>query len=156
MKEHSFNEVNSLDTDLYQLAFYDVTQGRLFIPKSMEDIANLHERVAKRFNYFKTTIQRGSCTFDFIQQRVLSSNGPFFQKQINPDDKDFMDNLTACLDEEELERKREKKRRREMKKIDKSTRNIIDLLESRFLSDMNGDACNNDDERNERNERNEQ
>ena len=46
MKEHSFNEVNNLDTDLYQLAFYDVTQGRFFIPKYNEEHSNNQQRVA--------------------------------------------------------------------------------------------------------------
>ena len=91
---HSFDETSKLDQSLYQLALYDVTRGRVAIIKNMEKAFELKEKTAKRFNYFKSLIQNGDCTFDFIRDDVLSRNGPYHkEKEINWDDDEELERI---------------------------------------------------------------
>ena len=74
---YSFDEVMRLDQSLQYLASYEVTKGRIAIPKSQDEMIELNEKIANKFNYFKSLIQRGECTFDFIRNSVLGKNGAF-------------------------------------------------------------------------------
>jgi hypothetical protein len=90
----SFDEVMQLDQSLQYLASYEVTKGLITIPNSHEELIDLNEKIATRFNYFKGLIQRGECTFDFIRNSVLKKYGAF------PRDKtpiDFSD--TKCFEQ---------------------------------------------------------
>jgi hypothetical protein len=92
MKTHSFEEIIKLDQSLQRLALYEVTGGMMVVPKSLEEQFNLELKIAKTFNYFKTMIQKGECTYDFIKWHVLDKNGPFDQSALgtteinSPDD----------------------------------------------------------------------
>jgi len=86
MKNHSFEEVIRLDQSLQRLALYEVTGGLMLFPKSPEEQLALELKVAKTFNYFKTMIKNGECTYDFIKWHVLDKNGPFIQKVTEDDD----------------------------------------------------------------------
>ena len=102
MKRHTFEEVANLDDALYNLAMYDVTKGRLFLPKSMDEAIDLQQNTAEKFNYFKGLIQAGECTFEFIKWDVLQRNGPFPREDsVNIDDKDFVKQITEGAYEED-------------------------------------------------------
>lgn len=75
----SFDEVIKTDQSLHYLAAYEVTNGKIVIPKSVEEMMELSVKIAEKFNYFKTLIHNGECTFDFIKTTVLAKNGPFLQ-----------------------------------------------------------------------------
>lgn len=104
----SFEETAMLDDSLHQLAFYEVTEGKLIAPKNAEDIVNLHQKVANKFNYYKDLIHRGECTIDMIRNDVLGTYGPFPRsKPLNVDDPNFINRLAEQeqqrqLDEQEV------------------------------------------------------
>ena len=81
----TFDDVTRIDKSLQFLAAYEVTGGMMVVPKSPEELTSLTVRMADKFNYFKTQIQKGECTFDFIKNTVLTKNGPFPQTQTNID-----------------------------------------------------------------------
>lgn len=81
----SFDEVIKLDQTLQYLAAYEVTGGKLLIPKHVDELAHISIKIANKFNYFKKLIQDGECTFDFIKNTVLTKNGAFPQNKINID-----------------------------------------------------------------------
>jgi len=74
---HTFDEVMKLDQSLQYLASYELSHGKMIVPKSMEEMMELNAKIAEKFNYFKTLIQSGECTFDFIKNSVLAKNGPY-------------------------------------------------------------------------------
>lgn len=82
---HTFDEVMKLDQSLQYLASYELSQGKMVIPKSMEEMMELNAKIAEKFNYFKTLIQNGECTFDFIKNSVLAKNGPYPRAKFNID-----------------------------------------------------------------------
>jgi len=93
----SFDEVNRIDHSLHCLAAYEVTNGKMVIPKSMEEMANLSIKIANKFNYFKDLIRKGECTFDFIKTTVLAKNGPFLQdKNIDISDPKYFEEPIAA------------------------------------------------------------
>jgi hypothetical protein len=77
MKRHTFSDIRDFDNELYQLALYEITEGKIIIPKSSLQLVKLQEKVAEKFNYYKKLIQDGECTLDFIKQDVLGTYGPF-------------------------------------------------------------------------------
>lgn len=89
-QKYTFEEVMKLDEALRQLATYDVTEGMLYVSTDIEDLNRLQINIAKRFNYFKKLIQKGSCSFEFIKQTVLEKNGPFKQPKLDKDDPDYI------------------------------------------------------------------
>lgn len=74
--EYSFEDIMRLDQSLHQLAIYEVCEGMLVIPKSMEEVETLQDKTIKTFNFFKKMIQNGECSFDFIRRSVLNKYGP--------------------------------------------------------------------------------
>lgn len=74
----SLNNASNIDSELRQLAYYDVTKGLMPKLKDGEDSLRLQERTASKFNYFKRLIQNGECDLAFIRQTVLEKNGPFY------------------------------------------------------------------------------
>jgi len=86
MEDFSYEDVTKLDNALFQLASYDVTHGMIIVAKSQKEADTHHIKAIQRYNYFKRLIQRGSCTFDFIKNDVLSRNGAFKQKPFDLDD----------------------------------------------------------------------
>jgi hypothetical protein len=85
MNRHSFEEVSRLDDALHQLAIYEVTQGRIVVPQSYEEMIELQGKFANKFNEFKSLIKRGECTYEFIKWHVLDKNGPFSPHKENED-----------------------------------------------------------------------
>lgn len=102
MKRHTFDEVCRLDDALYHLAVYEVTGGKLVIPKSMEDIMKFQMQTAEKFNEFKRLIQSGESTLEHIKWTVLDKNGPFIQH--DKDSQNFNDiDIHNALSEWETE-----------------------------------------------------
>ena len=93
MKKYSLNEIYDMDQRLLNLAAYEVTKGLIFIPRKIEDLANLQKKTAEKFNEFKMMIQRGSCTLDFIQDTVLAKNGPVPRDNEDDDEDRFIERL---------------------------------------------------------------
>ena len=77
MTQYSFDEVIKMDQALHQLAAYEVTHGMIIVPKTQEEFLELSDKIAKKFNYFKTLIRNKECNFQFIKDNVLQKNGPF-------------------------------------------------------------------------------
>ena len=77
MKPHSFREVTDLDNALYQLAVYEVSNGLVLTPRTMEEYSYLQEEIIRKFNYFKRYIQNNECGFEFLRYSILDKNGPF-------------------------------------------------------------------------------
>jgi hypothetical protein len=82
---HTFDEVMKLDQSLQYLASYELSHGKMIIPKSMDEMMELNAKIAEKFNYFKALIHSGECTFDFIKNSVLSKNGPYPRAKFNID-----------------------------------------------------------------------
>jgi len=82
-KDYSFEEVSKLDNALFQLASYDVTQGLLVVPETLEGESNLARKTMSRFNYLKKLIQSGECTYEFIKNHILAKNGPFYHEELH-------------------------------------------------------------------------
>lgn len=81
MKYESFDEARLMDSLLFEMAMYDVTNGLIPIIESKEDYQKLYVQVSRRFNQFKKWIQLGESNFEAIRDSVLSRNGPYVQKQ---------------------------------------------------------------------------
>jgi hypothetical protein len=96
MKIHSFDEVNRLDNELFSIANYEITEGKLIIPKTQEEIYEIHNKIADKFNYYKQMIQSGECSLEFIKWHILDKYGPFPQpkEEINLDDPQCIDEIT--------------------------------------------------------------
>lgn len=75
----TFDEVIRMDQELQYLASYEVTRGKIYVPKSIEEIIELNAKIAAKFNYFKGLIRSGECSFEFIKNSVLAKNGPYPQ-----------------------------------------------------------------------------
>lgn len=98
----SFEETARLDDSLHQLAFYEVTEGKIYLPKNVEDMVSLHQKVAKKFNYYKDLIHRGDCSFDMLRNDILGQYGPFPQSpKLDPSDPKFFEKR----EEQEVEKK---------------------------------------------------
>ena len=82
---HTFDEVMKLDQSLQYLASYELSHGKMIVPKSMEEMMELNAKIAEKFNYFKALIHSGECTFDFIKNSVLAKNGPYPHTKFNID-----------------------------------------------------------------------
>jgi len=110
MKRYSFEEVMQLDQSLQFLAMYEVTGGRLVIPKSMDEAMKWQCKIAEKFNEFKRLIQTGECSFEYIKWTVLGKNGAFPQNKIScdPSSPEFLEQALEW-DREEKERMSEKK-----------------------------------------------
>ena len=121
----SFEETARLDDSLQQLAFYEVTEGKMYLPKSAEDIASLHQKVAQKFNYYKDLIHRGDCSLDIIRDDILGQYGAFRQPQrLDPSDPKFFEKR-----EEQVEKKSFESEAQEMESM------IGNLLKS-FLPEI--------------------
>lgn len=101
--EHNrFDHVSNLDYQLYQLAMYEVTKGRMMVLESTEDSLKLKKRTAAKFNYFKRLIQNGDCTYKYIEDTVLDKNGPFLQEGAKLSDEErFEQGLEKLMDDKE-------------------------------------------------------
>lgn len=98
MRRYSFGEVSRLDDDLYQLALYAVTEGKIVVPNNKEELYALQKKIAHKFNYFKDIIHNGECSFDFIEDDILSTYGPFAQ---NEEDDFNYDSITKYIREQD-------------------------------------------------------
>ena len=101
MRKPTFNEVSQLDNDLYQLALYTVTKGKMVLPKSMPEMIDLQDKIVGKFNYYKTQIQSGECTFNFIKWSVLGKYGPYPQPKSKNNDEWSYDDITSYIREED-------------------------------------------------------
>ena len=104
MRTPSLDDVFKMDQLLHQLASYEISEGRIIVPKSLEEAMELQKKTADKFNYFKTLIQSGECTMDFIKYCVLKKNGPFHKEEnIDINSPDFVDKITSWKQPKELE-----------------------------------------------------
>jgi len=101
MNRYTFDDVGKLDNDIYQLALYEVTKGKLALPKGMEQLAIIQEKIAQRFNYYKMVIRSGECTIEFIRHTVFAKYGPFPEETSNPDGELNYDDITRYVREED-------------------------------------------------------
>ena len=81
MKKYTFDDVSRGDEKLYQLALYEVTKGKIVVPKCPKQLFSLQEKVAGKFNYYKDIIQGGEGDLDFIAYQVFSKYGPYAREK---------------------------------------------------------------------------
>jgi hypothetical protein len=135
MKKYTFEDISRADDELYQLAVYAVTKGKIIIPKNIHQTLKLQEKVAEKFNYYKQLIQDGESTVDFIQQDVLSTYGPFPRESLEGNEYSY-DNITKYVREED-EREALKKEQTEIANnfLDTLAKNLKGYGESSLDSD---------------------
>jgi hypothetical protein len=101
MSNPSLDEVFRVDQLLYQLASYEVSGGKLIVPNSIEAAFKFQKKTAEKFNYFKSLIQKGECSIDFIKNKVLTKNGPFPKEPfVTIDNLDSVNNVATDKPEE--------------------------------------------------------
>lgn len=105
-KRYSFDEIMRMDAALLQLAIYETSQGRIFIPKSPEDLMQFQIKSSRTFNYFKNLIRVGETTFEELQCQVSERWGPIHQGTSSEGD---IDKMLAELDMENEEKEQEKR-----------------------------------------------
>lgn len=71
-----------LDSQLYQLASYDVTKGRIIFCDTAEMEDEFKKKVIQKFNHFKDRIQDGEYTFVQLRDYILSKYGPYKQTKL--------------------------------------------------------------------------
>lgn len=124
MKKYTFEDVSYLDDQLYQLALYEATKGKLIIPRSPEQMLRLQEKVATKFNYYKDIIRSGEADMDFIAYQVLKKYGPYAQDTEEMDEPDY-DVITRYISERDAAEA-------EIKVINQRTNDILDSLMNKF------------------------
>jgi len=92
---YSFEDVKKLDNALYHLASYVTTKGLILVPKSEEDMLDMEDRIARKFNELKRKIQLGECTFEFLKEDILSRYGPFTASEHNQRMHNFNNNISS-------------------------------------------------------------
>jgi hypothetical protein len=67
-------EARRRDRILYDLAFYEITQGMMMTEMSTEGVIDLHRQVALRFNHFKKLVQSGEYTIKELEHDITSKH----------------------------------------------------------------------------------
>jgi len=108
MHKYTFDEIAKIDESLHYLATYEVTSGKMFIPKTQDEVFEFAGKIAEKFNYFKGLIQKGECTLEFIKQKVLEKNGAIPRKKEVDIDIDNPESLNKMIeDNKELEKEKD-------------------------------------------------
>ena len=84
--ETNFGDAMQIDMAIYQLAAYDFANGLLMVPETADQCIEMQKGIAKKFNYFKKSIQNNEITFEEIQRSVINKNGPFPIKKMTSDE----------------------------------------------------------------------
>ena len=84
--ETNFGDAIQIDMAIYQLAAYDFANGLLMVPETADQFIEMQKGIAKKFNYFKKSIQNNEITFEEIQRSVINKNGPFPIKKMTSDE----------------------------------------------------------------------
>lgn len=79
-----------------QMAMYETSNGRAFVPKSPDDLIAFQTKVSNTFNYFKSLIRNGESTLDELANIVSNRWGAIRQEP----DSDNIDNIIAEIDQE--------------------------------------------------------
>jgi len=90
-KNYDFDVVSDIDSQIYQLAMYDVTKGKLFFIQDAEKLVELQKRVILKFNYLKAIIQRGDATLKKLRNDILKNYGPYKKDK----EENFLDGLDS-------------------------------------------------------------
>jgi len=90
------SELISFDNELFALANYEASEGLIPVFKTQEEIAKYRVKVAKIFNRYKISIQRGECDIDFILNTVMTKYGAIPRPNMTPEE--IVDNLLAGND----------------------------------------------------------
>ena len=85
-----------MDQELLQVSMYEVSKGRVSIPKSPDELIEFHVKTAHMFNYFKTLIRRGETTLDELRIQVSNRWGSVYQES----EEDNIDEVLKEIDEE--------------------------------------------------------
>ena len=96
MKDYpTFEDAIRGDQMIYQLATYDVTNGMILAPSSMEEVTEIQRKIAKRFNHFKKLIQTKEMTYEELSGMVSLKNGPFHDEDRKLTEEQAIDKLIA-------------------------------------------------------------
>lgn len=79
MADYSFNEIQRLDGEIYQLAYYEATKGQFLVVNEQADLLEIQKKVAKSFNNMKSMIRRGECSLEFIKENIIAKYGPIYR-----------------------------------------------------------------------------
>jgi len=80
-----FEDAVKADRYLFELAAYDITNGFIPLDSTQENVDNLQQLVAKKFNYFKKQIQSGETTIADLSKFIALKNGPFKKNKYTPE-----------------------------------------------------------------------
>jgi hypothetical protein len=75
----TFDEAQSRDEFIMDLAFYDVTKGLIVKTNDISEVIALQDKAFEKFNQFKIQIQHGEFTLEQLEDDVVSRNGPTSQ-----------------------------------------------------------------------------
>lgn len=105
-KRYTFEEIMKMDFALLQIAMYETSKGKIFLPKSPEELLEFQVQSGKTFNYFKDLIRKGEISFEELKVKVSNRWGALQQEEIDPED---VDGLLKDIEEENEMRENEEK-----------------------------------------------
>lgn len=101
----TLGEARERDRLLYDLSFYDVTNGKIvFIENDIDELYDLGKEVVKRFNKYKVAIQNGEYTLEELENIIVSRNAAILSPKVGRT-VDEIDKFVEEFDEEEIQRK---------------------------------------------------
>jgi len=74
-------EITYYDHILMDLAFYEVTKGKIPIVDTPEEAFEIHKTVIKEYNNFKRMINGNECDLSFLQYYTYRKYSPFTEKE---------------------------------------------------------------------------
>jgi len=67
----TLEEAQRRDLLIFELAFYDVTQGMMTVEANENDLLALKKEACRRFNVFKSQIKSGEFTLEELEQNIV-------------------------------------------------------------------------------------
>lgn len=126
----SFNDATQADQAIYQLAAYDVSNGMIVVPKSIDQAMLYQIGIAKKFNYFKRLIQKGEVSFKELQNMVVTKNGPYINETKTMSISETIDQITSEFKPSKQIEKLEK---------DESDSSLVNVTIEKLLRDILAD-----------------
>ena len=77
----SYDKAQQLDKILNDLAVYECTGGKAFLPESREEFIDFQKRINAMFNRMKVAIQKGEMTFRDMESHIVARNAAILQPQ---------------------------------------------------------------------------
>lgn len=109
---YTLDDAKRMDKLIFDLAFYEVTNGLLPVALDYDNMMSLNEQATKKFNEFKKLLRMNEYTLEELERDVVNRNSPMPPKKFNLDG-----DLGAKIDSFEKE---EEERERQKEEIEKN------------------------------------